>query len=813
MKQLYATGPLASSLLSPTMRATTAGLGADDLHNALSFCNYAMPPARGSDAGPLPVRLALLNTANGRVLTHITPNGKTYFAHSLLNVPSSADAQHAIQTWGSTQWQKYEPDNSNELPDLPYLPVADVLDDAGLQAWLAEPQRRDLLEFALAALLGTPATTRIVLAAPADDVAKIVYAITRALPSGLLDDFTFSTYEPDPLRCSARLIGHDTGSSEWELPTACFADGLVAFNPISGKRSQLAIDVPFAAFATKALAEGEYGPLDEVKSTWHRLGLKDARQFDLVYRASHGTGVLTKTEAAEALQYPPLAAWISSRPEAVSQFLDWALDDREFASTSFTRALQTTRQNADVTAKLAQTVRDLGLKALHEGNKTRTANALEVVLPMVAPSKAHGIWGELVAQLTDPNQLSWEIRWYLLPRFVRFKQQQGTAGVDAGLLKWLDVPAEKFGEVLALDLPKAYQVAAGRAVLKQDGEPSAGLTRTLAANPALTLALLQPEGTSTASVALFESLLNEAPGHAWFEDLIANAANYPPELLNKFFEIALAAGKVNADRVIREHGSRLLELFAGQSGLDRVGTLFLASPPSDLLRNSDLLKFLDGLRSETTVHEDLKSRIDAVKSVRAYLDRPSFNLESMKPVAEALKASPPVVPQGTKSILFAAVAEALIANAKSESVQADIETALLEFGEVLANDPADLFENLLRDLRGRTDLFKKPNLLATFLGVALGSAKSPELHGRLDGLDVQAFAVATEAAKRGGNRLLTDLDRRTSSWPKPACTQWSFLLAAVRPRGFRGVVRDAGLVLAGAVVASAAWGIYTLVGQ
>ena len=39
-----------------------------------------------------------------------------------------------------------------------------------------------MLGFALAALLGTPGTTRVFLAAPAEDVAKVVYAVTRALP-------------------------------------------------------------------------------------------------------------------------------------------------------------------------------------------------------------------------------------------------------------------------------------------------------------------------------------------------------------------------------------------------------------------------------------------------------------------------------------------------------------------------------------------------------------------------------------------------------------------------------------------------------
>ena len=85
--------------------------------------------------------------------------------------------------------------------------------------------------------------------------------------------------------------------------------------------------------------------------------------------------------------------------------------------------------------------------------------------------------------------------------------------------------------------------------------------------------------------------------------------------------------------------------------------------------------------------------------------------------------------------------------------------------------------------------------------------------GRLDGTDGQAFAVAAEAARRGGNRLLNELDRRSEGWPKAARTQWGFLRAAVRPRGFRGLLRDAGLLLAGAAAASLCWWATQLVGR
>ncbi|MCZ2342218.1 MAG: hypothetical protein LC104_10545, partial [Bacteroidales bacterium] len=103
------------------------------------------------------------------------------------------------------------------------------------------------------------------------------------------------------------------------------------------------------------------------------------------------------------------------------------------------------------------------------------------------------------------------------------------------------------------------------------------------------------------------------------------------------------------------------------------------------------------------------------------------------------------------------------------------------------------------------------NFVTAFLAVALGANLSPELNGKLDGLDVHAFAVANEAAKHGGNRMLQEIDQRAESWPKSAKTQWGFLSAAVRPRGLGGVLRDVGLFLAGAVCASVGWGIYLVV--
>ena len=118
MKQVYATGPLTPGT-GPAIRAASRGLRPDEVQTALSFANYAPPPSRASETTPLPVRLACSNHAEGRVLTHITPNGSTYFAW-LWNVPATANAQLAIQTWGSQLWQRHDTEIAADLPELPY---------------------------------------------------------------------------------------------------------------------------------------------------------------------------------------------------------------------------------------------------------------------------------------------------------------------------------------------------------------------------------------------------------------------------------------------------------------------------------------------------------------------------------------------------------------------------------------------------------------------------------------------------------------------------------------------------------------------
>jgi hypothetical protein len=821
MKQLYSSGPLPGRSTPasggpqvkagqqlPAFKAASRGLRPEEVQTALTNTGYALPPNWTADgAGQLPVRLALLQTgSSGRMLAHVSPNGGTYFAHALLNVPATADAQMAIKTWGSPRWQRHDVDGTAELPELPYLPVADFLDDETLRTWLAESAHRSMLEFVISALLVTTVETRIVVAAPAEDVARIVYAVTRVLPHNLIEEFTFSTYESNPQSPSIRLIGHDTGTSGNDLPGACYDRGSVAFNLVSGRKSDLRSEVPFSAFAVEAVANGDTKLLDELQTTWQLLGLTDARHFDLVYRLSHGSPMLTKEEAAAAVSHPTLAAWISAHPGTLSKYVSWALEDADFAHRALSRLIPPARKKGDVISRLATEVEKAGLSAVLSGDRARTTNALEVILPMASPARANAVWGDVLAEVRDPNSLTWEMRQHLLPRLVRFKHQSGpVAGVDSALAGWLDVPAEHLHDLFTLDLPKPYLLESARRTLGRAGEPTAIFARAVSSHPDVVLHLLRDETSGDRAAALLGILLTEAPDKHWFDDVLAAGETFSAGARNRLFEVALSAGTIDPDHVIRTQGKALLNLFAGGSGLDQLCRMFLKNPPADILTDRTVLDFLGKLNDEPNAGQDVKDRISSVQVVRQFLDKPDFSADALSPVVSAVTDLSAILPASCRVQMLEAVSGEINQRATSASLQQDLELALHHLGPVLAENPAALYRELLRRQRARGDSRNSHRIEHAFLAIALGAVHNQDGAKELEGLEAEAFAIATATARRRGRRGIAEIETVSKNWPKSARTQWGFLVEAIRPKEIGRSFREMCLFAAGAGAATAVW--------
>ena len=817
MKQVYYTATLPGSTFPGTpaaewqMRASSSGVWTERQQAILPFARYAPPREDGTPPGPAPVRLALFQAPEaGRFLCHSSyhpGNGQPGVAisHVVLDLLPTMDAQHAIQTWGSDHWQVEDPGTVFELPDALYLPVSGAIDDEALARFLAVPEHKELLQFLLAAFISTPATTRIFLAAPAEDVALAIYGLTRAIPLPLLENFTFSTYEASPLDAHARVIGTSWSNAQArDLPAACY-DGLgVGYNAYNGTKTAMNTAQPFVEFAVQSLSAGKPAALDEFRTNWQRLGVKDIGMLDLVFRMARGTGVMTKEESHQALHDPALASWVAARPEALTQFLEWAFEDLEYATGTFPRAMQGLRQKPDVMQKLGQTVHEQGLSALKQGNLNRTRNALEVLLPMVAPAKAATIWTEIMHGITEPDTLTWETRAYLLPKFARLKPSAATQVSDADIQRWIRVPAERLDDLLRLELPPGYKLAAALNCLEGAQPPLGTVAKALTNHSPLVLVILsklsQQPTVETKAGDLFDAVLVESAFRPWPDELMRAARHLPPRLLDRAMQSSLKECQVNLTALVRDHGADLLELLGGKPSLEIIADRLLQANGDELLADPAVTRFLDGLMAQSHLRGEVRARLEAWQTVRGYLQEPSLHEERLYQVAAALALEPPLF----ALTMFEKVRDAAVDRlaAAQGDVQADAEAIILTLAPRVPGGATQLYRDLVHKLDEKKQFGKNLELLHSFLAIALDATKSPDLPVQLGDLDAEAFALLKQTRKYNP-KFLDALDSRATNWPRHARQQWHFVMQAVRPPAV-GYGRDAGLILGTIVVCAIA---------
>lgn len=804
MKQLYLTNNGVRNGVQ--VRAVSVGVAERQVAAASRHASYAAPVVNAENVATFtpPIRLAWLDTPEaGRLLCHSTclgidpgtgRNGH-FFSHLLLDVPGTLDAQHAIQTWGSQLWQRTDPGGTAALPEALSLPVSSALGDQRLKDFLQRPADRELFEFILAALLG--GQRRIFVAAPAEAVALCVYGVTRALPPEVLADFSFSTYEHDPLNSPARLVGTCwTDEGPRDLPATCYDGTGVGFNTYTGRRSAQVVAAPFAQFAVEALASGETAALDEFHTTWQRLGVQDGGLLDLVYRLVRGTAPLSKEESHTVLHHPTLGAWLADRADVLEQVVEWALDDHTYATATFSRMAALLRQRPDTLARLAHLVEERGLAALRDGDLARTQNALEVILPMTAPARAAAVWGDLLNSYTNPESLDYSLRYYLLPRLARLHAPAADSA-DPALERWLHVAPDRLESLIALDLPPGYHVAACLASLRHDGATPA-LARVLAGQPRLLLPVLRRVGPQAG--ILFDALVAESPRYEWVSEVVRHGHDLPAALVSRCIETTLDKDVVDAPALVREHGPALLELLAEQPGLERLARRLLQQSADELLADTAIGTFLQGLAGLARLDSDVRERLAACLTVQTFLRQPSLDRAVLGGVMGALKLEPPLFPPQALGRVLEAISVALTFRAASPDVQDDLEGVLLAVGPHTVSGPAGLFRELLHRQAKSRHFWRQPELLRAFLAIALGARRASELAGQLDSLEAEAFSLAKQMGEHGGKRVLAAIERHAEAWPTEARAQWHFLARAVRPRGMRELARDGGFFLAGAIV-------------
>lgn len=168
---------------------------------------------------------------------------RSYFSHLLL-LPD-APAADVLRSWGSEEWvTSYPPGAPKLLPRGAALPIGELVGDAALTSFLNDDyfgptdlsttvcperlrespsQRRELFAKMLCALLllaeeESEARRRLYVHAEPGLTALLLYGAVRLLPPAVVDDLTFSTFEPHHRNLRdyklAEVVGTYTGSPD-----------------------------------------------------------------------------------------------------------------------------------------------------------------------------------------------------------------------------------------------------------------------------------------------------------------------------------------------------------------------------------------------------------------------------------------------------------------------------------------------------------------------------------------------------------------------------------------------------------------------
>ena len=306
MKQLYytscRTGKSVNGSSGFQIRAVSPNLPPDLLRSAVGYVGYALPSnvmPSDSTAAKAPIRLALLNTpSNGRLLCHAVYIGKdpmtgrfgNFFSHTLFEIPEEFEAIHAIQTWKSAFWKTSDDGDLNTLPEVESFPRGNLMTETNLVKLINNEKLKEMFVFLIKAILSDNKYERIFLAAQPQEIALCIYGLVHILPNTLLKNFSFSTYESNPLGCNAKVIGTWLGDSpNADLPSSCYRGSCVGFNLKSNKKIEIKIDQSYVDFVFEEIKSGSFSKITEFKNLCQNLDITTTEylnKFHLVFNTN-----------------------------------------------------------------------------------------------------------------------------------------------------------------------------------------------------------------------------------------------------------------------------------------------------------------------------------------------------------------------------------------------------------------------------------------------------------------------------------------------------------------------------------------------
>src|SRR6266567_1566942 len=311
------------------IRAASAGL--HDIRSSRvqkldRYQRYALP--RGLDDLAIPTSIApaclsLISTGEEHILVQKVYTGKdavgrdgAFFVHLLAGLPENFSAQDAIALWKSPYWQVSDVQLRREETLLDRVSLEDLLRQrreitpgsrnlANIQSYLPYIIQVYLTKkLSIEPKTGQSVSQKLYIAAPDEDIALLISGLTQCLPTRILKDLTFSTYEPNVAVATTEIVGtcwlstpvDDKMPYVERLLPAHYLQEKLAINCYTGVCSRL-MDNPL--LETRPLA-GKFA-LDATKYFVRRCTERFAEKFTLLLELSADLTVDEFLEIYESL--------------------------------------------------------------------------------------------------------------------------------------------------------------------------------------------------------------------------------------------------------------------------------------------------------------------------------------------------------------------------------------------------------------------------------------------------------------------------------------------------------------------------------
>lgn len=761
-----------------------------------------------------PCSLLLVNTGNERILAQKVYVGKdaygrpgVYFIHLLAGLPNSFLARDAIELWDSSFWQYSEHQDPANSVELPPIALSDLI--AGSLNEHTLISLREHLTFVIQAYLLLKPYQRLYIAAPAEQVAILIWGLSHSIPRSLQLQLTFSTYEHNVQQAEACVIGTCwLAAAGQDLPPECYIEQGLALNTYSGKCSSLADDpdiASYARFAAACLIEGDKLRLDQFLHIADEMYIRDIASLLVLYEffTAHS---LSLPQITTLLKTPALAAGLLTQKEIQDSIIKLVIENAHWWNEHGENAFKLLRAEKEnelgprMTRGLASFATRVATEActalIHTDTVTGTA-CLTILYAAARPATALDPWLHLLhcfAQYIHkstfhPRQLNRDdVQLWLLQRWGKIPQEMID---DEQIRPWLECSWSELEKLLSLQLPLRWQMLAIKQLVEAPGlhippVAVALITRYPAVFDNVFDSLMDDEQSYPIVRHLFDALVNYGyPEKLRILSLLITAASQNQANIDDLLTVARLTDEEKLD-IFMLHGSQLIACETLSPLVLSFVFLYLDKFSTNMLLQAANVEILEVLEFHITqlpnsyvqrLH-DLIVTAHSVEQVGTDRYLP-YDVQYLQELAKALERLKLLADKQY-------VQQFLTLVCKRTQTKEDLYAVVENFGSRLAGSPPSLLYHLA-EYRGR-DYFPGTSvrLLIPYITLTIEYAQQME-PSQKEQLLKKVFKVLLKNADRS---VFDAITQQSLNWPAADCKDWQTYSAELRPGALGTLIKQ-----------------------